>query len=428
MMPDGVTPYDMSSENGTTAAVFGLIGSTVEFGRFGENYASSPTEGKPIVFGTDGDGINDADEGNLWGPIGGAVGTTTTTSQSPTLIHYYRSGNNTFLIAGNKWGIGVDGTRFTNNAYFLSGLYMDNSSDGKTKLIIGSDFASSRSAATIAAQANHFYNNLPLRIFGNPPSILGIVPFICFENPPANNPTATTSPEAWLSLRGNVMVGNGLAPFNYANNDSSLLTAFTNFFVTYLDTNFAIIPSLSAGSVFPNLSGTFAPGIAPFTNVIIDVYQLDPEGWTNGQAFALAELTDDATYTNGFPQGKKYIGSFPVANTGSFNITLPGSADLGSGNLTVTANYSRDPSGTALGRTATSDFSMPVYMAPWPVITATKSGGNLNISWNPENGLYTVQTNASLASDTWANFTAGNVATPVSVPIGTGTLFIRLKK
>jgi hypothetical protein len=428
IMPDGVTPYDMSTENATTVTVFGLIGSTVEFGRYGENYASSP--GEPTVIGTDGDGVNDADEGNLWGPIGGKLGEASLTTHSPTLIHYYRSGNNIMLISGNTWGIGVDGRRFTNSAFFMSGLYLDGSGDGKTKLIIGSDFASSRSAATIAAQANHFYNNWPLSAFGNPPTTDGgIVPFLEYENPKPTSAGVTSSPDAWVSLRGNVMVGNGLSPINYANGFGTLLTGLTNFFLSYLDTNFAIIPSLNVTSVFPNLSGTFAPGIAPYTNVVIDVYQLDPEGWTNGQAFALSELIDpDSGATNGFPQGRKYIGSFPATNTGSFNITLPATADLGSGQVTVTANYSQDPPGTPLGRTATSDFANPIYLAPAPVITATQSGSNLNISWNPAQGLFTVQTNASLTSGSWANFTAGNVAPPVSVPIAAGTLFVRLKR
>jgi hypothetical protein len=156
------------------------------------------------------------------------------------------------------------------------------------------------------------------------------------------------------------MVGNGLAPFNYADGTGGLLPGLANFFSTYLDTTAPIVPSLNAAnSVYPNLAGSFAPGIAPYTNVVIDVYQLDPEGWTDGQAFNLSELAG-----NGFPQGRKYIGSFPVANTGSFNITLPGLADVGNGQVTVTANYSQDPAGTALARTATSDFSMPIYLYP----------------------------------------------------------------
>jgi hypothetical protein len=224
-----------------------------------------------------------------------------------------------------------------------------------------------------------------------------------------------------------------LTPFNYATNAVAgtnslpLLRLFTNFFSAYLDTNVAIIPVLNAGSsVFPNLVGTFSPGVGYYTNVIIDVYQLDPVGWTNGQKFVFEVLTDHATYTNGFPQGKKYLGSFPVANSGSFNIALPGGTDWGDGRVTVTANYSKDPAGTALAYTTTSDFSMPISVRP--LIKVAKSGGNLNITWDPATALYTVQTNAVVTNAaTWGNHTAGNVAQPVSVPIGTGTRFVRLK-
>jgi len=433
VMPDGVTPYDFPIDCGDaflSAVWSGYVGCMVEFGRYGEDYLSSATQSQPIVIGTDGDGVNDADEGNLWGPSGSMLGQATLSNHRPAIIHWYRSGNNTFLIAGNTWGAGIDGRRWTNSAFFISGLYLNDDFDGKSKLIFGSDFATNRSAATIAAQANHFYNNWPIQAFGTPPTTAyGIVPFIEYENPKPSS-SATTSTNAWISLRGNVMVGNGIGPVNYADDSRGLFAGFTNFFSSYLDTNAAVLPALdSTNSVFPQLVGTFAPGIPPFTNVTIDLYQLDPEGWTNGQAFAMLDLIDtDTGKTNGFPQGKKYLGSFPVANTGSFNITLPSQIDLGSGQITITINYSQDLPGTPLARTATSDFSLPITIPPRPVITATRSGNNLDISWNPDNGLFTVQTNSSVNSGTWGNFTSGNVAPSVSVPIGQGPLFIRLKR
>lgn len=423
-MPDGVTPVDPMKDAPPPIPTYwpDYSGAAVGNGRFGEHSIHSSSNSQPIVIGTDGDGVNDADEGNLWGPL---LLNPNGSSGIPSQIDWFRSSSNLFLIAGNRVAIGNDGIIHSNTAYFISGLYMNDGRDGQTRLIIGSDFASSRSPATIAAQANHFYNNLPVAIFGNPPTtISGIVPFIEYQHPNFTDETWTSN--SWVSLRGNVMAGNGLAPFNYANDTGSLLPRLTAMSGMYMDNSGAVIPALDAGSSqFPTLAGTFAPGTNGFTNVIIDVYQLDPYGWTNGQAFALSELTDFSTYTNGFPQGKKYLGSFPVANTGSFNITLPPSADLGSG-VTVTANYSKSPAGTALAATMTSEFAMPIF---WPVISMTQSGGNLNLSWDPANGLYTVQTNASVVSPgTWGNFTVGNVAPPVSVPIGTGTLFIRLKK
>ena len=440
MMPDGVTPFDMSSENPTTAYVFGAIGYvTVEMGRYDEIFADSATAGRAVVIGTDGDGVNDADEGNLWGPVGGAPGLADPSQHAPALIHYYETGNKDFLIAGNRWGIGNDGTIWPNSAFFMSGMYVSDTGvngQGNSRLWFGSDFATNRSAATIAAQANYFYNNLPITLFGNPVAVplTGCIPFLDYEHP---NSSEIASANSCVSLRGNVMAGNGLAPYNYADNTGSLLTQFTNFWTVYLNINTNVIPVLDTNSVFPHLAGTFAAGVAPFTNVFVDVYQLDPYGWTNGQKFALAELVVGST-TNGFPQGKKFLGSFPVANTGSFNITLPPSTDLGNGQLTVTANYSTAPAGTPCvtaallpqARTMTSQFANPITMIPPPFITVTNSGGNLNISWDvATSGPFTVQTNSSVVSPgTWGNFTSGNVSPPVSVPIGSGSLFIRLKK
>ena len=200
---------------------------------------------------------------------------------------------------------------------------------------------------------------------------------------------------------GNVLVNNELAPFTYADGNLDRLDAFATYFSTYLDINGGIIPALdSTNSVYPHLKGTFGPGLDPYTNIIIDVYQLDPEGWTNGQAFALAELTDGATYTNGFPQGSKYLGSFPVTNSVSFDLDLTG-LDLGAGGITVTANYSADPPRTHRGQTQTSNFSNPIFfqVAPSrPTVTIAKSGSDVVLAWPFSAGLLTIQSTADLGS------------------------------
>jgi hypothetical protein len=74
-------------------------------------------------------------------------------------------------------------------------------------------------------------------------------------------------------------------------------------------------------------------------------------------------------------------------------------------------------------------LSHPVPIAaPRPVVTLTKSGSNLNLSWNPDDGLFTVQTRSSATSGTWVNATAGNVAPPVTIPAGAGPLYVRLAR
>ena len=56
----------------------------------------------------------------------------------------------------------------------------------------------------------------------------------------------------------------------------------------------SIIPSLDPTSVYPHLKGTFAVGTNGYTTIIVDVYQLDQEGWANGKAMAGARGNTDA--------------------------------------------------------------------------------------------------------------------------------------
>ncbi|PYX63927.1 MAG: hypothetical protein DMG78_31095, partial [Acidobacteria bacterium] len=159
-------------------------------------------------------------------------------------------------------------------------------------------------------------------------------------------------------------------PSVQADGSGSRLDSFTNYAAPFMSTNADIIPILSTNSTFPRLTGTCAVGVAPYTNIIIDVYQLDPEGWENGKLFGLSELITPDGVTNGFPQGRKYLGSFvdngpqdsdPAVGKFSFDLSA---FDLGPGLVTVTANYSADPPGTHKGRTHTSNFSNPVGLIP----------------------------------------------------------------
>ncbi len=327
VLPDGVTPYDLSLLD---PVFFGNVGCQFEIGRYSDT--------QPIVIGTDGDGINDADEGNLLGPVADARGN--------TAISLYGTGNKQYIIAGNTFGQGVDGTRWTNAAYFVATLGVG----GGTHAQVGSDF----DGVSDALEANKIYNNYPIDLYPSP--VIGVIPFIKLDSNPNTN--------GWVSVRGNVMVNNGLAPYSYADNTGNRLIGFNSYCAPFMDVSVTNLPALDpTNSIYPKLKGTFPPGVWPFTNIIVDVYQLDPEGWTNGIMLSLFELTDSISYTNGFPQGKKFLGSFPVANNGLLDINLTG-LDLGPGYVTVAVNYSADPMGTHLGRTHTGNFANPVTVIP----------------------------------------------------------------
>jgi hypothetical protein len=261
---------------------------------------------------------------------------------------------------------------------------------------------------------------------------------------PTPSPTAPPpgfvdlGPGARLSLRGNVLMGNNIPPYSFENR----LVQFTNYFAPYLWTTNAIIPALSPTSTQARLRGTCALGLDPYTNIIIDVYIADEEGWTNGQLFQLPELA----YTNangdtqyfGFAQGRTYLGSF-VDNGPQDLDPIPGEFEFGISSLnipvsalvTISANYSADPIGTHNGRTQTSDFAMPIHLLPAPRMSVATVGSNIVISWPTNSGVGAIQSATNLATANWTTLPdqpdkiGSNYQ--VSLPISSSNVFFRLK-
>ena len=88
-MPDGVTAWNPSM---LTPPVGPYDGGAwqhgfIEWGRFDDTL--------PVYIGTDGDGVNDADEGNQFGPIDG------TAVSQPYVLDLYNTSVKTYVIAGN---------------------------------------------------------------------------------------------------------------------------------------------------------------------------------------------------------------------------------------------------------------------------------------------------------------------------------------
>lgn len=290
-----------------------------------------------LTIGTDGDGVNDADEGNVFAG---------STSKGWVNVHMYSGPRTNIVFAGNYVGVGIDGTtRFANNARLIR--LNDNAATGR----IGSDF----DGVSDNLEGNLIYNSYPFDA--------------AYPDPANDSPNYTVrinDSGTRVSFRGNQTVGNGPLPFNYisgSDGQTDLNFAKNSGFFLDASSQNGIIPTLSPANVYPSLSGLFAPGLDPYTNITVDVYQLDPESWANGKLFQNAALQKEDGSYNGFPQGKRYLGTFAVANTGDFTIQTTG-LDFGDGQVTVTVNYSADPAGTHNGRVHTSNFSNPVSPIP----------------------------------------------------------------
>lgn len=353
VLPDGMSNFDIAyMADATTILNSGNADAMVIIARQGDN----------MVIGTDGNGVNDDQEGNVFG------GTSAYPFNNPAFCRYRcidafygpspstpAQGTNN-IIAGNYFGVAIDGvTRFTNSAPIRTGF----ATTGDTQ--IGSDF----DGVSDALEGNVICNNYPFSTHFLNPGGTDATPEATLEGRAANSQSQGFSginTGARVSFRGNVTIGNDLLPYKFANPPANSLPYFTNYSAPYLDVNSAagLIPVLTPTNIFPRLTGAFPIGINGYTTVVLDIYELDPEGWANGKLFAEPELSDLSTYTNGFPQGKRYLGSVTVPNTGFFDINLPASAGV----VTVTANYSKDAAGAHKGRVHTSNFSMPAYVLP----------------------------------------------------------------
>ncbi len=383
-------------------------------------------QGDNLVIGTDGDGVNDDQEGNVFGgasahPYYGPLGETFNTTYRLIDAFYNPSPSNptqgtNCVFAGNYIGVAVDGvTRFTNAITIWGGF----SATSDTRF--GSDF----DGVSDALEGNIICNNYPFATHFPDPGVAQYTPQSTLDG--RGNPENFTGINAGarVSFRGNVTIGNDLLPFKFANDLDSLWTPFTNYSTRFLDVTSpnGLIPVLTTSNIYPRLTGTFAPGIAPYTTVILDAYELDPEGWANGKLFLESELTDMSTFTNGFPQGARYLGSFTVPNTGSFDVNLPAYA----GAVTVTANYSADAPGKHNGRVYTSNFANPGYLRLPPTLAIVRTGNNVTLSWPPQVTGFTLESASALSGAAW-NPVPGVVNNSVTVAITPGNQFYRLKQ
>jgi hypothetical protein len=393
VFPDGLTDYNL---NGFPP----FIEAFIEIGGLASN----------LLLGTDGDGVNDAEERNIFGGV--------TVAGDNRILEFYGSPRTNIIIAGNYFGVGVDGvTRFTNSMKFV------NNFNSTSTARIGSDF----DGISDDLEANIISMNYPFDTLFPTPSLTGPPPGF-----------VDLGIGARLSLRGNILIGNNIPPYSFENR----LVQFTNYFAPYLSTNNPIIPALSPNSTQARLRGTCALSQDPYTNIIIDVYIADEEGWTNGQLFQLPDLaytnsTGDTLYY-GFAQGRTYLGSF-VDNGPDDLDPVPGEFEFDTSALnipvselvTVSANYSADAIGTHNGRTQTSDFAMPIHLLPAPRMSIAKVDSHIVISWPTNSGSGTIQSSPDLATANWTTLPdqPEQIGTnfQVSLPISSSNVFFRLK-
>lgn len=404
VMPDGLRDYNPSFDE----PVAGNFEGNIEIGRAGNN----------TVIGTDGDGVNDAEERNI---LSGVV-PPSLSGYDHNIEFYGQTPGTNIVIAGNYIGVGVDGaTRFTNGVPAL------NAAGGSAQFRFGSDF----DGVSDALEGNVVFNNWPPELF----------PATEWD-PNAGSITATDlnffdelSTGAMVSARGNVLVGNFPFPVSPVKFDGDVEGGYlTNYVAKVLaDPNNGVIPVLATNSSTSRLTGTVPVPAAEFPTVVIDLYTVDEEGMTNGIAANIPAMPF------GFVQGRTYLGSFNVTSTdGTFEFPISNLGLEEGAQVTATASYSAAPAGTRNAPALTTPFSAPVTLAQGtpgaePSLSAARSDNNLVISWEGAAAGFVVQSTESLSPANWTDLSPQPPVVPadgqntITLPIGTGNTFIRLR-
>lgn len=308
VMPDGLHDYNVAYDPAYSGD-FQFEGA-IEIGRGGNN----------TLIGTDGDGVNDANERNV---IGGTV-PPALNGYDHTIEFYGNNPGTNIVIAGNYIGVGVDGS-----TYFTNGVPAINASGGGAQYRIGSNL----DGISDDVEGNHIANNWPLDLF----------PATEWTAAPDNlNFFDELSTGATVSLRGNSLVNNFPFPVSPTKSDGGVPGGFrTNYYTKALvDASRGIQPILLTNTSISRLVGSLP--LADTNNwptTVIDLYAADPVGISNGQAAYIAELP------NGFVQGAAYVASY-VDNgandrdkrLGFFDYDIS-TLDTKGSQVTVTANY-----------------------------------------------------------------------------------------
>jgi hypothetical protein len=307
-------------------------------------------DGAEMRIGTDGNGVSDANEGNLFGPVVYNV-----------FVEFWRSAPGV-IFAGNSVGVGLDGfPLFSSTGQSLMVVRKDSS------LRIGSDL----NGTGDAAEANHL-------------SGLGL-PFILWHG--SNNDGGSTP--ARISLQGNELIGNaGGIPLD----PGAAVTPDRVYADVMLDP-FNPAVTLGSGSTTTVLEGTAPVAAAGLPAPLIEVYLADASGL----------YLDPAA-----PQGRFRLTSFVLdgpldlnAAPGAFrvNVAALGLSTVELGVVTLTASYQLPTS----ERVTTSFSSTLATLTPPPPLSAflvSPLVTGVSLQWTGGTAPFRVQTSASLAG-TW---------------------------
>jgi hypothetical protein len=360
-------------------------------GQFSDMEAIENGRGHFMLIGTDGDGINDANERNFVGPL-----------KYDVVAEFWRTATGV-VMAGNSFGYGPSGSVLFKNPTPISLAVVRSYST----LRVGSDFSGPDDSNGL--EANYLSGM--------------VTPLIRFHGS-----NATAEQPARVSFRGNVLSGNvGNAPW-----DASSGLAADKFYGSALaEPTGELRPVIQTNSTVTTLS-VRVPARNP-SNAIggiqVDVALADPVG--------LSATSEE--YPNGSVQSLKHLKQVTLDTSfdgGLVDIDLTGlalsAADLK--RVTISASYvlnavaATDTTIAVPVAAVTSPFSATLGGFEVPTtpirVAVTLSGNTLGLSWTGGLPPYSVQVRSALDAP-WQNLLTINTLT-APIPVTNAAAFFRV--
>lgn len=325
------------------------------------------------VIGTDGDGVSDANERNIFNTV-----------VYDHLVEFYSGAADELVVAGNYFGVGVDGTSLPAPAADFTPDLL--SLPGAGSLRLGSDF-----------------NGVSDALEGN--LIVGI----------PGSQLVDAGKGLTILVRGNQIVNCGFATVPFA--DGSNSRSYEEYYASALLDPTMPVPAITS---YTNgvLTGTLpAVNTALYPLSEVDVYLVDPISATN-------DLTLPGTYLKSFRDNGP---SDTDAAANKFSVDLSSVSVPAGSKLAITVNYSMDVdtfsfAGVAITGPLSAALALP---GGAPVLNPPTIGPDgITLTWTGGTPLFKLQRKLNL-SDPWVDVSKGS-ARSATLPLAGATGFFRI--
>ena len=368
VFPDGVSFVDIDQSHALWWDAFIAGGADpAELEVSVENLENGDSTENTVV-GTNGDGVSDADERNVFG----------NTVYSNT-IEFYRAGPN-IVLAGNYFGVGVDGV-----------------TPAPVSTNVFPDFLR-------MTKVNSLLVRLPqVRVGSNGDGISDDLEGNLIVNLPGRRFFSRNGAGALIPIvsQRNRLVNCNVSAVPFANGENA---AYTSYYASFLvDSSAGVVPlltELSGGE----LKGSVAAPSAAYPYVTISVYLCDMAGMSKTNFWPNAMVHPGRHLLSFADNGPEDLD----LDLSEFSVNLSALGVPADAYLAVAATYSGSPFGSSATNAVTSPMSNPISREPRARLRLLDNGTS-EISWIAPPGVYALEISDNL-SDPGSWF-----------PIGTGT-------